>query len=138
LTIRAFLDNGVLIAAHHGKPAEREASLAIVNNPAHRFIASPFVRLETIPKAVYHKNKAEIHFYETYFDNVRIWINDVDSILRIALDESERCGIAAMDALHVAAAYLAEAEVLYTLERHTKPIYRTALVRVVSVEPKSE
>jgi hypothetical protein len=41
-----------------------------------------------------------------------------------------------MDALHVAAAYLAEAEVLYTLERNEKPIHRTSLVRVVSVEPK--
>ena len=69
---------------------------------------------------------------------MRIWINDVESIVRIARDESEQCGLAAMDALHVAAAYLAEAEVLYTLERSQKPIHRTSLVRVVFLEPDIE
>lgn len=62
----------------------------------------------------------------------------MDSILRIALDESQRCGLGAMDALHIAAAHIGEAEVLYTLERSVKPIYRTSLVRVVSVEPGRE
>ena len=38
-----------------------------------------------------------------------------------------------MDALHVATAHLAEAEVFYSLERSQKPIYRTSLVRVVSI-----
>lgn len=89
-----------------------------------------------MPKAIYHQNKAEIEFYRTYFDNVRIWINDVESIVKIARDESERRGLAAMDALHVATAYLAEAEVLYTLEGAGKPIHRTSLVPVVLVEPE--
>ena len=86
-----------------------------------------------MPKAVYHQRQLEVEFYRTYFDSVRIWINDVESIVRIAREESELCGLAALDALHVAAAYLAEAEVLYTLERAEKPIYRTSLVRVVAV-----
>jgi predicted nucleic acid-binding protein len=87
-----------------------------------------------MPKAIYHRNTAEIAFYKTYFDDrVAIWVNDVESIVRIAREESERCGLAAMDALHVAAAYLAEAEVLYTLEREEKPMYRTSLVQVVRV-----
>jgi hypothetical protein len=42
-----------------------------------------------------------------------------------------------MDALHVAAAALAEAEVLYTLERKDKPIHRTSLVQIVCVEPEA-
>ena len=79
------------------------------------FVASPFLYLETIPKAVYHRNGPEIEFYRAYFDQIRIWINDLDSIVRIAQDESERCGLAAMDALHVATAHLAEADALYTL-----------------------
>ena len=88
-----------------------------------------------MPKAVYHQNRLEVEFYRAYFDTVPIWINDVESIVSIARDESERCGLSAMDALHVATAYLAEAEVLYTLERPEKPIHRTSLVRVVYVEP---
>ena len=137
MAIRTFLDTSVLFAAHRGKRAVREPSLAIVNEDGRFFIASPFLYLETMPKAIFHQNKLEMEFYTAYFDNVLIWINDVESIVRIAREESEQCGLSAMDALHVAAAYLAEAEVLYTLERTDKPIHRTSLVRVVSVEPEN-
>jgi predicted nucleic acid-binding protein len=133
LVVRTFLDTSVLFAAHRGKPPQRDPSLAIINDRDRFFIASPFLYLETMPKAIFHQNDPEIEFYRTYFDNVRIWINDVESIVRIALDESERWGLAAMDAPHVATAHLAEAEVLYTLERSGKPIHRTSLVRVVSI-----
>jgi hypothetical protein len=40
-----------------------------------------------------------------------------------------------MDALHVAAAHMGEAEVLYTLEQNTKPMHRTSLVRVAYLDP---
>jgi hypothetical protein len=82
---------------------------------------------------IYHRNAREIEFYRNYFDGVHIWVNDVESIVAIAQKECERCGISAMDAMHVAAAHLAGAEVLFTLESTTKPIHRTSLVRVVSV-----
>ena len=66
-------------------------------------------------------------------DNAHKRVDDVESIVQLAVVEAERCGLAAMDALHVAAAYLGEAEVLYTLERPEKPMFRTSLVRVVAV-----
>jgi len=135
LAIRTFIDTNILIAAHRGTPAVQKPCLIILNERARFFIASPFLYLETMPKAVYHQNRLEVEFYRAYFDTVPIWINDVESIVSIARDESERCGLSAMDALHVATAYLAEAEVLYTLERPEKPIHRTSLVRVVYVEP---
>jgi predicted nucleic acid-binding protein len=53
-------------------------------------------------------------------------------------EESERHGLAAMDALHVAAAHLGEAEVLYTFERNEKPMHRTTLVQVVSLHPADQ
>lgn len=65
---------------------------------------------------------------------MRIWINDVERIVEIAIQESEKHGIAAMDALHIASAHLGEAQVLYTSERGTKPMHRTSLVRVVCFE----
>jgi predicted nucleic acid-binding protein len=40
-------------------------------------------------------------------------------------------GLSAMDALHVAAAYLLGADELVTTERPSKPIYRNGLVKVV-------
>ncbi len=107
-----------------------------MNEHARAFSASPFLYLETMPKAIYHKNGLEIEFYRAYFDKALIWINDVESIVSVARSESEQCGLSAIDALHVAAAYLAEAQVLYTLEHREKPIHRTSLVRVVSIEPE--
>jgi predicted nucleic acid-binding protein len=134
LAILTFLDSNVLFTAYRGQPAERASCLAIVNDTGRSFVASPFLYLETMPKAIYHRNTREIEFYEEYFgDRVKVTVNDVESIVRIAKEEAERCGIAAMDALHVAAAYLAEAEVLFTLEREEKPMYRTSLIRVVRV-----
>ncbi|MEO8130145.1 MAG: PIN domain-containing protein [Bryobacteraceae bacterium] len=135
MAIRTFLDTCVLIAARRGEESVKGEWLAILNEGARHFIASPFLYLKTMPKAVYHQRNDEIAFYRSYFDKVSIWINDVESIFNVARNESESCGLGSMDALHVATAYLAKADVLYTLERKEKPIYRTALVRVVSVEP---
>ena len=104
-----------------------------MNDRGRFFIASPFLYLEIMPKAIFHKNAPEIEFYSAYFDNVRIWINDAESILSIARNEAERWGLAAMDALHMATAHLAEAEVFYSLERSQKPMYRSSLVHVVSI-----
>ena len=133
-----FLDSSVLIAAHRGQSGERELALAVLKDRSRVFIASPFLYLETMPKALYFQRTSEVRFYRIYFDNVRIWINDVEAIVRIARDESERCGLAALDALHVAAAYLADAEVLLTLERKKRAMHRASLVRVVDLEPEGE
>ena len=40
-------------------------------------------------------------------------------------------GLAAMDSLHLAAAYLSRADEFITTERPGKPIYRSPLVKIV-------
>jgi predicted nucleic acid-binding protein len=137
LAVRTFVDANVLIAAYRGIPSIREPCLAILGDRDRFFIASSFLYLETVPKAIYHRNAPEIEFYTTYFEGVQIWISDAESILRIARDEAERCGLSALDAIHVATAHLAEADIFCTLERGRgpKPIHRTSLVRVISIQP---
>jgi len=71
--------------------------------------------------------------YNRYFARVFIWIDPIEEIVRIAREEAERCDLKAMDALHIAAAYLGEADVLYTFEKKKKVMQRTSLVRVVSL-----
>jgi len=137
LPISTFLDSSVLIAAYGGRSPERDLALKIINDPSDWFIVSAFLYLETLPKAVHSKRLAEVTFYNNYFDNAFLWVNDLESIVRIARDESEQHGLAAMDALHVAAAHLGKAEVLLTLERKTKPMYRSTLVRVAYLESVS-
>ncbi len=80
--------------------------------------------------AIYNNSRSEIAFYETYFGAVHLWVNDLHSIVRIAMTESQKNGIKALDALHLAAARVGEADAFYTLERPESPIHRTSLVRV--------
>ena len=106
------------MAAYRAIPREgRERALEVINDSSRLFIGSPFLQLELMPKPVYNKQYAEAESYRRYFiDKALIWINDLDSILRIGLEEAERWGLKGLDALHLAAASLGEAEVLYTLE----------------------
>ena len=85
--------------------------------------------------AFHFKKEAEIAFFKSYFDSAHFWVNDLEDMVRIAQEESERHGLAAMDALHVAGAYLGKADVFFALEKKTKPMHRTALVRVAYLEP---
>ena len=131
---RTFLDANILIAAHRGQAAQREAALKILTDPNRFFIASPFLALELLPKAIYHRYPTEVEFYRAYFDGAQLWISDVAATVQIAQAESERVGLNAMDALLVAAASLGNAEEFYTLESTDKPIYRTNLVHITYLQ----
>ena len=133
--ILTFLDASVLIAAHRAARRERELALALVNDRNRSFVSSPFLSLETVPKATYFNKMSELSFYRTYFDEkVAISIEHVREIADLARQEAESCGLGALDALHVAAAYLAEAEELVTLEKPGRAIYRAGRVRVVHLD----
>ena len=80
--------------------------------------------------ALHFKQQTEITFFKTYFDNATVWVNDLEAMVQIAQDESALHGLKALDALHVAAAYLGNAIELIALEKKTKPMYRTSLIRV--------
>jgi predicted nucleic acid-binding protein len=130
-----FLDACVLIAAYRGKPPERDRAQALLSDPNRLFVSSPFLYLETVPMALYSRRQSEVEFYRKYFETlVHISVEDVAAIVRLARGEAEHCGMGAMDAFHVAAAHLAETDELVTLERESKPLYRSSLVRVVHLD----
>jgi hypothetical protein len=58
------------------------------------------------------------------------YVCNLNRIEAIARTEAARCGLSAMDALHVAAAYLMKADEFITTEKPVKPMYRTTLVKV--------
>ena len=107
--------------------------LKILSDQSRFFIVSPFLELELIPKAIYNKRHDEAIFYRSYFDGARLSVRDTTETIRIARDESARCGLSAMDALLIASAHLGEADDFYTLESPEKPIFRTNLVHVVQL-----
>jgi hypothetical protein len=128
--VRTFLDSGVLLAAIRSLGHDRERALQILEDPDRAFLTSPFIHLELVPKAVFHKKRLEKAFYDEYF-NAAEWFRDLGRIEATARTEAARSGLAAMDALHVAAASLARADEFITTERPGKPIYRSSLVRIV-------
>lgn len=133
--IRTFIDAGVLIAAARGMSVGSEAASLILGDPNREFVSSIFLKMEVLPKAIYNQQRQEVRFYEAYFNTVTHWITDVEPMIEIAYLESSKSGLGTLDALHVAAALLAEASELITYEKPQKSIHRTQLIRVISIHP---
>jgi hypothetical protein len=130
--IRTYLDAGTLINGVRGEPQIAQAVYDLIQDPEREFVSSVFLRLEVLPKAVYHRRVDEVAFYERYFAQVVAWAAPLERIAVLAEDEARRHGMSALDALHVAAATLQKAE-LVTSERPHKPIHRTTSVTMVAL-----
>ena len=131
--MKTFIDAGVLITAWRAPAAERLRALTVLNDPQREFVSSPFVQLELLPKAHYHKQKQEPEFYEAFFASVSIWVTDCNAIATEAMDIASQFGLKAMDALHVAAARLAAADEFVTAERPTSPFNRVTGIAILTV-----
>ena len=110
---------------------------AVLDDPRRVFVSSVFVRLEVLPKAIYLRNWDEVAFYEAFFGAVVAWAEPSGALIDAALAEAMRSGLAAVDALHIAAAATPGAAELVTTERLGSPILRTTLVKVVSIHPSA-
>jgi predicted nucleic acid-binding protein len=128
-----YIDSGVLISATNGVGAIAEKALEILGDSQREFASSEFVKLEVNPKAVYSKQTEEAQFYEEFFSDVTYWASDLTHIVREAYQIASQYGLAAMDALHVAAALSVGAEELVTTEKKTKPMHRVTGIKVVSI-----
>lgn len=131
----SFLDAGVLIVAGRGTDAISVRALEILDDALRQFDSSPFIRLEILPKCLYHRKEKEAQFYREYFAAVSHWADDLEIIATHAEILAEKYGIAAMDALHVAAAIILKADEFVTTERPTKPLFHVTEIRVVSLVP---
>jgi hypothetical protein len=127
--IRTFLDSGVLITAARSRGSDQQTALAVLADPSRVFLATPLLALEIVPKATFHKQKLELSFYDHYLASAVMYrgLNRIEQIARV---EAAQRGMAALDALHVASAFLLRADEFITTEKPSKPIYRTTLVSV--------
>jgi hypothetical protein len=128
-----FLDSNVLIAAATGKGKHAPRAYSILNDPTREFASSPFVRLETVPKAVFHKQSREVAFYEGFFRSVKEWVDGCDAVVAEAEKVGSQFGLNMGDALHVAAALMAGADEFVTAERPTSPFKNVRGIRIVSI-----
>ena len=104
--------------------------MSLLEDPSRVFLTSPFVRLEVEPKAIYYKKHLERSFYEKFFKTA-VWYRELDKIEEGAQTEASRSGLAAIDALHLAAAHLSLADEFITTGKPNKPIHRSSLVKVI-------
>jgi predicted nucleic acid-binding protein len=132
MACRVFLDADVLIAAFQGEQQLRACAQAFLSEPLFEFIYDPLLQMEVMIQPTYHRHTLEVSFYSTYFRNAACF-GQLNQMFEIASREAMKHGIAVSDALHIATAHLSKCAALVTAEKSTKPMFRTRLVRVISI-----
>jgi predicted nucleic acid-binding protein len=132
--LKTFLDAGVLLTAWRGRDAE--AALAVMEDPRRQFYTSQLVKLELLPKPSFFKQEAEVEFYETHFQAVKGEEPLTPELGEKADELARRYGIAAVDALHLAAAIRQGAAEFITAEKPGKPLFRVTGITVRSIHTR--
>jgi len=130
---KTYLDSGVLITAFCAVQSASIRANQMLNDPNREFASSYFVQLEVLPKATFNKQQDEAEFYETFFSAVTHWATNLEKIVQNAQQIACTYGLAAMDAIHVAAALQVNADQLITTEKPTKPMYRVTEIEIISI-----
>jgi len=130
---RTYIDANVLIAAFQGKEAVAERALEVLDDPERALVVSQYLRLEVLPKPLFHGNREEVEFMQAVFEDATEWIPSNDDLANKAVELASRYNMTPMDALHVGAAIVAGVDELVTMEKPTKPMCKVAEVRVVSI-----
>lgn len=131
--ILTYIDSGVLLSATDGVGRLAEKALEVLEDSNRQFASSEFVKLEVIPKAVYYKQTEEVKFYEEFFSAVSYWADDLEKVMQDAYNIGCKYGLAAMDALHIAAALSLDAREFITTEKPTKPMFRVSGIKIISI-----
>lgn len=133
--MKTFLDSGVLLIAWRGR--EAEAALGVMEDPRRQFYTSQLVKLELLPKAAFFKQEAEIEFYQTHFRAAKGEEPLSRELGEKAAELAHQHGLAAVDALHLAAAIRQGADEFITAEKPGKPMFRVRDISVKSLHTQS-
>jgi predicted nucleic acid-binding protein len=133
--IRTYVDAGILIATTRGDAESARRSLEILDDPRREFASSVFLKLAVLPKAVWYRKTPEVQSYEAFFASVAHWVEASESLANEAYQIACTSGLAALDALHVAAAIAVGAEEFVTTEGPEKPMHRVPGITIVSIHP---
>ncbi|MEQ2008513.1 MAG: PIN domain-containing protein [Limisphaerales bacterium] len=128
----AYLDSGVLLHAWRGSDLSG-AALAAMSAEKRELVTSQLVRLELLPKPACEKRPAETAFYAAHFEAAAPALPLDGPLGEEALALAQRYGLAAVDALHIAAALRQHAGEFYTSEKPGKPMFRVKELKVISL-----
>lgn len=129
---RTYIDANVLIGAFRGKEPLASRCLSVLDDPSRDLVVSDYVRLEVLPKPIYHRRAEEEMFMRKVLESAENVSASVQLIER-AISLASKYNLSTLDALHAAAAYIGQVDELVTLEKPTKPICQVREVRVVSL-----
>lgn len=130
--MRTFLDSGVLLTGWKGR--DRLLAIEVMADEHREFYTSELVRLELLPKALFHKQKAEAKFYEMHLNRVRAEEPLSSELVQEAFELAKRYGLTAADALHIAAAIRQKVDEFITSELPGKPLFRVKELAVRSLQ----
>ena len=130
---RTYVDANILISAFRGDEPTATAAMEILADPDRVFVVSDYLRLETLPKPTFHRNRSEVSFYVAFFDAAAEVVRSRQELTEHAIELAMRYDLSPIDSLHVSAAISAKVDELVTLEKPSKPMLRVVEVKVVSI-----
>ena len=89
--------------------------------------------LEILPKTHFFGRDQERTFYQRFFRDVSKWATVDVELTESAFTLASNAGLSALDALHLAAAHQTGCEEFVTTEKPTKPIHRTNLIAITTI-----
>lgn len=110
-----------------------EVAIAIMEDNSREFVTCENVQLELLPKPTFEKRRAEVEFYNEHFAAVSVCEPFSGALGEAAMTLAKRHGLAAGDALNVAAAIRQDADEFVTSERPGRPIFRVPRIKIVSL-----
>jgi hypothetical protein len=108
-----------------------------MEDPRRQFYTSQLVKLELLPKAAFFKQEAEIECYQTHFRAAKGEEPLSRELGEKAAELAHQHGLAAVDALHLAAAIRQGADEFITAEKPGKPMFRVRDISVKSLHTQS-
>ena len=128
-----YLDTNCLIAYADAEPQRRAKFMALLSDPQRAFMYSSFTTLETLALALHYQKPQRAWFFRFYLNLCAYHSDNLVEIMREAHRLAEKYGVVGLDACHLAAAIVGQAEEFYTFEKPTKPLFRTREIKVYSL-----
>ena len=130
--MKTFLDTGVLITAWRATRKESAAALAVITDESRKLLTCDIVKLELLPKPVFFRQKDEIEFYTEIFQRSES-LAVTEKLYQSAWELATAHGLAAGDALNLAAAIELGADEFVTTETTGNALFRVKQIRVISL-----
>ncbi|KUK98957.1 MAG: Uncharacterized protein XE11_2818 [Methanomicrobiales archaeon 53_19] len=66
-----YLDSSVLIQAYRGEGVSGERAMRVLDDPDREFVVSDFLKLEVLPKPIFHAREDEVAFMTAIIQNAK-------------------------------------------------------------------